>query len=160
MASPASVKKHPLHPALVALPIGLWVFALVCDIVAAAGGTGAWSTVALYCVAGGIVGAVIAAIPGLIDYFSIDEAAMRRIANLHLFMNVGALVVFAVNLWSRFALPPTSVVPLVLSVVGVVGIGIGGWLGGEMVYVKGMAVVAVDKLAKKLEEKPRLKRAS
>ena len=27
-------------------------------------------------------------------------------------------------------------------------IGFGGWLGGEMVYVKGMAVEAVEELAK------------
>lgn len=160
MASPASIKKHPLHPLLVAGPIGLWVFALVCDIVAAAGGTGAWSTVALYSVAGGIVGAVVAAVPGVIDYFSIDETAMRRIANYHLLVNIGALVIFTINLWSRFELPPTSIVPLILSVLGVIGIGIGGWLGGEMVYIKGMGVVAVDKLAKKVEQHPRLKRAS
>lgn len=160
MASPASIKKHPLHPLLVAGPIGLWVFALVCDIVAAAGGTGAWSTVALYSVAGGIVGAVVAAVPGVVDYFSIDETAMRRIANYHLLVNIGALVIFTINLWSRFELPPTSIVPLILSVLGVIGIGIGGWLGGEMVYIKGMGVVAVDKLAKKVEQHPRLKRAS
>lgn len=160
MSSPASVRKHPLHPMLVALPIGLWVFALVCDIVAAAGGTGIWSTVALYCVGGGMVGAVIAAVPGLIDYFSIDEAAMRRIANLHLIVNLGALAVFAVNLWLRFSLAPGSMLPLILSLVGVIGIGIGGWLGGEMVYVKGMAVEAVEKLAKKVEEKPHIRRAS
>lgn len=160
VASPASVKKHPLHPMLVALPIGLWVFALVCDIIAAAGGISIWSTVALYCVAGGIVGAGIAAVPGLIDYFSIDEAAMRRIANLHLIVNLGAVAVFAVNFWSRFSLAPGSVVPLMLSVVGVICIGVGGWLGGEMVYVKGMAVEAVEKLAKKVEEKPRLRRVS
>jgi hypothetical protein len=29
-----------------------------------------------------------------------------------------------------------------------------------MVYIKGVEVVAVDKLAKKVEEQPRLKRAS
>lgn len=160
MSSPATVKKHPLHPMLVTLPIGLWVFALACDIVAAAGGSGAWSTVALYCVSGGIVGAVLAAVPGLIDYFSIDEAAMRRIANFHMIVNLGAVVVFSLNLWSRLSLPPGSVVPLMLSVVGVVCIGVAGWLGGEMVYVKGMAVEAVEELAKKVEEKPRLRRAS
>lgn len=160
MASPASVKKHPLHPMLVAFPIGLWVFALVCDVMAATGATGPWSTVALYSVGGGIVGAILAAVPGLIDYFSIDEAEMRRIATFHLAVNVGALVVFAINLWSRLALPATSSVPLVLSVVGVLGIAIGGWLGGEMVYVKGMAVEAVEELAKKTEEKPRLRRVS
>ncbi|HEX3821794.1 MAG TPA: DUF2231 domain-containing protein [Candidatus Sulfotelmatobacter sp.] len=47
MSSPASIKKHPLHPILVAFPIGLWVFALVCDVVAASGASGPWSTVAL-----------------------------------------------------------------------------------------------------------------
>jgi uncharacterized membrane protein len=160
MSSPASVKKHPLHPMLVAMPIGLWVFALVCDIVAAAGGTSIWSTVARYCVGGGIVGAILAAVPGLIDYFSIDEAAMRRIANYHLIVNSAALVVFSINLWTRFAVSAGSYVPLILSIVGTVGIGLGGWLGGEMVYVKGMAVEAVEKLAKKVEKQPRLRRAS
>lgn len=160
MASPASVKKHPLHPMLVAFPIGLWVFALVCDIVAATGATGPWKTVALYSVAGGIVGAVLAAVPGLIDYFSIDEPAMRRIATFHFVVNVCALMVFAINLWSRLALPTTSVAPLILSVLGVVGVGIGGWLGGEMVYVKGMAVDAVEELSKKADDKPRLRRVS
>jgi uncharacterized membrane protein len=38
-----------------------------------------------------------------------------------------------------------------LSSVGVLAIGVGGWLGGEMVYVRGMAVEAVEKLAKKAE---------
>jgi uncharacterized membrane protein len=160
MASPASIKKHPVHPMLVGVPIGLWVFALVCDVVAIGGGTGPWRTIALYSVAGGIVGAVLAAVPGLIDYFSINEAAMKRIATFHLIANVCAVVVFALNLWSRLTLPATSVVPLILSVVGVIGIGIGGWLGGEMVYVKGMAVEAVEKHSEKVEEPPRLRRAS
>ncbi len=152
MASPASIKKHPLHPMLVAFPIGLWVFALICDLMRAAEGNSALQTVAIYCIAGGIVGALVAAVPGLIDYFSIDEAAMKRIANLHLATNLGAVVIFGINLWLRFHLPAGSYLPLGLSVVGVLAIGFGGWLGGEMVYVKGMAVEAVEKLAKKVEK--------
>jgi uncharacterized membrane protein len=159
MSSPASIKKHPMHPMLVGLPIGLWVFALVCDVVHAVSGSAIWQTVAIFCVAGGIVGALLAAVPGLIDYFSIDEAEMRRIANLHLAVNLGAVVIFAINLWLRFRLPVESNVPLGLSVVGVLAIGFGGWLGGEMVYVKGMAVEAVEKLAKKAE-KPSPRRAA
>src|SRR2546427_6225990 len=42
----------------------------------------------------------------------------------------------------RFCLPEDSKVPLLLSTLGVVVIGFVGWLGGEMVYVKGMAVQA------------------
>ncbi len=163
MSSPASIKNHPIHPMLVALPIGLWVFALVCDIVAATGAAGPWRTVAFYAIAGGIVGAVLAAAPGLIDYFSIKEASMKRIATFHFMLNVCALLVFAINLWSRLRLPTTSVIPLILSIVGVTGIGMGGWLGGEMVYVKGMAVEAVEaveELGKKVEERPKLRRVS
>ena len=111
-----------------------------------------WQTVAIYCIAAGIVGALAAAVPGLIDYFSIDEAAMKRIANLHLAVNLGAVVVFAINLWLRFRLPAESYLPLAMSIVGVVALGVGGWLGGEMVFVKGMAVEAVEVLAKKVEK--------
>jgi uncharacterized membrane protein len=159
MSSPASIKKHPLHPMVVGVPIGLWVFALVCDVVHALNGNGVWQSVGTYCIAGGIVGAILAAAPGLIDYFSIDEAEMRRIANLHLAVNLGAVVLFAINLWLRFRLPADSFLPLVLSIAGVLAMGVGGWLGGEMVYVKGMAVEAVDELAKKVEKSSRRRAA-
>lgn len=153
MASPASVKKHPVHPMLVALPIGLWVFALVCDAVRAAGGDAVWKTVGTYCVTAGIIGALLAAVPGFIDYLSIDEAEMKRIANIHLAVNLGAVVIFGLNLWLRLqGLPDNVWGPLALSLIGVLAIGIGGWLGGEMVFVKGMAVEAVDKLARKIEK--------
>jgi uncharacterized membrane protein len=145
MASPASIKKHPVHPMLLAFRIGLWMFALVCDVMRATSGNNVWQTVATYCIAAGIVGAVVSAVPGLIDYFSIDEAAMKRIANFHLAVNLGAVVIFAINLWLRFRLPTESYLPLEMSLVGILAIGIGGWLGGEMVYVKGMAVEAVEK---------------
>jgi uncharacterized membrane protein len=39
-----------------------------------------------------------------------------------------------------------------MSLVGVLAIGVGGWLGGEIVYIKGMGVEAVEKLAKKVEK--------
>lgn len=149
MSSPASIAKHPIHPMLVAFPVGLWVFALVCDVVHLAGGGPAWGTVALYSIGGGIVGALLAAIPGFIDYLSIDEAEMKRIATTHLLLGLGSVVIFALNLWSRFRVDEASKIPFLLSIVGVIVVGFGGWLGGKMVYVKGMAVEAVEILAKK-----------
>jgi uncharacterized membrane protein len=157
MSSPASIKDHPIHPMLVTLPIGLWVFALVSDIVSASGGAPAWRTVAFYCIAGGIVGALLAALPGVIDYLSIHEAEMKRIGTYHLLVNLSAVLIFSINLWSRLRLPETSPVPLFLSIVGVLGIGIGGWLGGKMVYVKGMAVQAVEELSRKEQHKEQLR---
>jgi uncharacterized membrane protein len=104
MSSPASIKKHPVHPMLVGFPIGLWVFALVCDVAHAVSSSAIWQTVATFCVAGGIIGALLATVPGLID-FSIEEAEMKRIANLHLAVNLGAVVIFGVNLGSDFVCP-------------------------------------------------------
>jgi hypothetical protein len=62
---------------------------------------------------------------------------------------------------SRFHPWVDSKVPLLLSVIGVVTIGFGEWLDGEMVHIKGTAVEAAEKLAKKKKDKeqPRLRRA-
>ena len=59
---------------------------------------------ALYAIGGGIVGALLAAIPGFIDYLSIDEAGMKRIATTHLLLGLSSVVIFAFNLWLRFRL--------------------------------------------------------
>ena len=72
MRTPASIAGHPIHPMLVPIPIGLWIFSLVCDLIAAGGSTNpAWQTVAFYSMGGGIVGALLAAIFGLIDLLSL-----------------------------------------------------------------------------------------
>ena len=53
------------------LPIGLWVFSVVADLVFLFGwGAAVWKDVAFYTLNGGIVGALLAAVPGFIDFFS------------------------------------------------------------------------------------------
>ena len=157
MASPASIAKHPVHSMLVAFPIGLWGFALVCDMVRLSGEGEIWSTLAFYSIAGGLVGAVLAVIPGFIDYLAIDEPALKRTANFHLSLGLSSAALFALNLWLRSRVHEGSTVPFLLSIVGVLGVGLGGWLGGEMVYVKGMGVEALDRLARKLEKEKKQK---
>lgn len=95
------------------------------------------------------MGALLAAVPGFIDFLSIDEPQMKRIATTHLLLGLGAVAIFALNLGLRFRVDEGSKIPLVLSILGVLVSAFGGWLGGEMVYVKGMAVEAVEQLAKK-----------
>ena len=50
------------------------------------------------------------------------------------------VVLFAINLWLRLESEPGAVLPVILSVIAVAMLGLSGWLGGELVYVHGIAV--------------------
>jgi uncharacterized membrane protein len=135
MKTPASIKSHPLHPILVGLPIGLWIFSLFADIMyLALGHSEAWRIVAFYTLAGGIVTALIAAVPGFIDLLSITETKLKRVALAHMIINLLAVVIFAIDWWLRFRQATDARTTTILSFVGVVFISVSGWLGGTLVH--------------------------
>jgi uncharacterized membrane protein len=136
MKSRAAIAGHPLHPIFVCIPIGLWCFAPVCDLVYHLGwGDNSWKLAALYCLAGGLIAAVPAIITGWIDYGIIEEPRAARVARFHLILNLCALPIFIVSVWLRLGeIPPNySLLPVFISLVGVTIIGLSGWLGGELV---------------------------
>ena len=101
MRTPASIARHPIHPMLVPIPIGLWIFSLVADLVHLGGNTNpAWTTVALYCMGGGIVGALLAAVPGLVDLLSLPEGP-RGTALKHMGINLTVVALYVINFWIR-----------------------------------------------------------
>lgn len=91
-------------------------------------------------ICGGVVGALLAALPGLIDLLSLTDPKVKKIAVWHMVINLLAVALFAYNWWIRRGALPEGNPPVLLSALGVVLIGISGWLGGEMVYVHGVAV--------------------
>jgi uncharacterized membrane protein len=127
---------------LVALPIGLWIFSLVCDVMYHAGPHNVyWKTVAFYTMAGGIVGALLAAIPGFIDYLSLRDRRLKKIATTHMVLNLFVVALFIFNLGLRYnAEASADTLGVVLSVVGVAILGASGWLGGALVYEHRVAV--------------------
>lgn len=157
MASPASVAKHPIHPMLIPFPIALWIFSVVCDAIYVMGrGTDAWNDMAFYTMVGGIVGALAAAIPGYIDYRSVADPAVARIGRWHMLINLTIVALFVVNLLIRMTSPPGAGLPIVLSVIGIGLLGVSGWLGGELVYVHGVAVEPRETPATIAKEKGRV----
>ncbi len=145
MKSPASVAGHPLHPILVAFPIGLWTFALACDAAYHLLHLSyAWKEAALFCTGGGLLGALAAMAPGFIDYAGISGGGrLKRIAVYHLLLIVTASVLFGGAFWLRFqeaAVRGASPVPVAVTAVGIALITLGGWYGGEMIYKHRMAV--------------------
>src|SRR5687768_812799 len=140
MKTPASIAGHPIHPMLVTLPIGLWVFSLVCDafFVLGAGATH-WATVSFWTMLGGILFAVVAAIPGTIDMVSL-RGAPKKIALTHMALNVTVVLLYAVNFGMRVTGAAIPGVPFALSGLGVALLAVSGWLGGHMVYVHRVGV--------------------
>lgn len=146
MASPASIGGHPVHPMIIPFPIALWVFSLVADVIFLWRGNPVWKDyIAFYVLLAGILGAVAAAVPGFIDWLSLTDKAVVKIANWHARLNVIALLIFAASFYLRTRSGANLVsggytIPVALSVLGVILITISGWLGGEMVFKHRVAV--------------------
>ena len=139
MRTPANIAKHPIHPMLVAIPIGLWVFSLACDLIHLGGATSAsWPIVARYTMVGGIIGALVAAVPGFIDMLSLPWP-VKRIALMHMAINLTVVALYVVNVYLRMRGTESSG-PVWLSVIAILMLLVSGWLGGKMVYVHGVAV--------------------
>jgi uncharacterized membrane protein len=146
MRSKLSIKGHPLHPLLVTLPVGLFVWTLVADLVFWRSADPVWFAMAYWSSVAGIVTALIAAVFGFGDYFTMARYTQARgIARTHMIMNlvlVGLFVVAAMLMrgdetvrTERFA------TVLFLHVVGVIVLLVSGWLGGEMVFRHRLAVL-------------------
>jgi uncharacterized membrane protein len=146
MASPASIGGHPIHPMIIPFPIALWVFSLVADLVYLWRGNPVWRDwIAFYTLLAGIIGAALAAVFGIIDWLSIKDREVKKIADWHARLNVIALLIFAASFYLRTTsgaglVGGSYTIPVLLSVVGVILITVSGWLGGEMVFRHGVAV--------------------
>jgi uncharacterized membrane protein len=142
---------HPLHPALVHLPAGLWPAALVFDVLSFTSLRGPATVLASFaCIAGGLLGALLAAPTGLADWLDIKpDKPARKLGVYHLALNLIVTALFALNLLLRWddvrIADRASVLQLVLSIVGVVILAVSGYLGGRMAYDQGIGVARMSK---------------
>ena len=135
---------HPIHPMLIPFPIGLLVTGVVFDIIYLITDRPGFALAAAYAFAAGVIGGLLAAPFGWIDWFEIPSGSRaKRIGLWHGFANAAALVLFAVSWWLRFdagSWTPTTWA-LVCSFVGVAIAGPAAWLGGELV---GRLAIGID----------------
>jgi uncharacterized membrane protein len=135
---------HPFHAILVTIPIGAWVGALVFDLVAIFGGDAeTFSPGAALLTGIGLIGAVLAAVIGFLDFSQLERGTkVHRIALIHMVVNLTAVVLFGISLAVRAAVgfDEVSGIAVTLSVIGLVGLGVSGFLGGEMAYHYGVRV--------------------
>ena len=146
MASKASIAGHPVHPMLIPFPLALWTTSFVVDVLFYIRRGATLPIIAKFLLAAGCVGAVAAAVPGIIDWLSIKHPPTKRIANWHARLNIIALLIFAASLYLRMKAGGAALVnyglkiPFLLSLAGVILIAISGWLGGALAFEHGVGV--------------------
>lgn len=137
MLSKASIRSHPIHPMLVAFPVGLWITSFIFDLIGAGSHEQQYFATGFYLVIAGCIGAVLAAVPGLMDLLSVipPRSSAKKRGYIHGSLNTLALVDFIAVAAIR-AGPESNAtgLTLLLSFIGVVLLGFSGWLGGTLVY--------------------------
>ena len=135
---------HPFHPIVVTIPIGTWTASVIFDILGLfSDDPTPYALAAQILIAIGLIGAVVAAVLGLLDMSQIAPGTpARRTALIHMTANLVAVLVFAVSWLVRAAdgHDEVSVLGLVLSVLGLLIVGFSGWLGGKLAYRYGVRV--------------------
>src|SRR6266480_61574 len=131
--------RHPLHPMLVHFPIGLFILSLLLDLASLA-----FPSVpglvrdSFYAILLGVITALIAAVPGFVDYTDIrSDHPGKRTATAHLTLNLIVVALYGINLGVRSSTLDefkTPAGPLILSLVGIALLSVSGYLGGRLVY--------------------------
>jgi len=146
MKSRAAIGNHPVHPALVSLPIGAFFLVLVGDIAHARTDADFWYAFSFVCLGAGILMALVAAIAGFVDYFGVRMSdAGFRAARIHMVLNLTGVVLYTINWFLRrgngaLNTPRWNLV-FGLEVVTFLALGVSGWLGGRVAFEHKVGVV-------------------
>lgn len=142
MESRVKVFGHPVHPMLIVFPIGLLATSLIFDILYLVTGNTLLAAVSYYMIAGGIIGGLLAAIFGFIDWLGLPGSRARSIGLWHGLGNVVIVVLYLVS-WFLRRLDPNFIPGGLALILSFAGIGLAlltAWIGGELVYRLGVGV--------------------
>ena len=136
MESKVKLLGHPVHPMLIVFPLGLLAAAVIFDILYFLTGNTGLATVSFWNIAGGLLGGLLAAVFGFLDWLAIPGGTRaKQIGLMHGGGNLIVVVLFAASWLLRLGrvdyLP--DLLPFVLEVAGVALALVTAWLGGELV---------------------------
>jgi uncharacterized membrane protein len=131
---------HPLHQMLVIIPAGLFITAAIFDIIVIITGDPTLALGAHLMIGAAIVGGVIAAPFGTLDWLQIPKySRAKRIGIYH--ASAAALALFLLSWWIRRDAPESpALIAQLLALAGAAVIGLSGWLGGELIGRLGIGV--------------------
>jgi uncharacterized membrane protein/nitrite reductase/ring-hydroxylating ferredoxin subunit len=127
---------HPVHPMLIPFPFAFLTGALCFDVAGRLGDVPSWWNTGGYLSLLGVATALVAAVPGLIDYlFTVPpNSSAKSRATTHMIANLSAVALFAIASWMRGGpASPPGVAVLGLEMLGFGLLGAGGYLGGTLI---------------------------
>lgn len=135
MDSRAKLFGHPIHQMLIVFPLGLLATALAFDIVSLVTGTGYWSEIAFWMIVAGLVGGLLAAPFGFIDWLAVpSRTRAKRIGALHGLGNLVVVALYGASAVMRMDAPgQPETLALASAFAGGALALVTGWLGGELV---------------------------
>lgn len=143
MESRVKLFGHPVHPMLIVFPLGLLATAVIFDILFLIFNNRLLPTASYYMIEAGVLGGLLAAIFGFIDWMALPNGS--RAKNIGLWHGLGNFVIvllFAASWLLRR--DNVDFVPddlsLILSFAGTALALITAWIGGELVYRLGVGV--------------------
>jgi len=133
---------HPVHQMLVVFPLGLLATAVLFDVIYLASERPMMAAVAYWMIVAGIVGGLLAAPFGWLDWGSIPrDTRAKRVGLVHGLGNVLVVLLFIGSWWLRRDMPEAPAgVAHVLSFLGAGLSMVTAWLGGELVDRLGVGV--------------------
>lgn len=136
MRSRASIKGHPIHPMLIPFPLAFLAGGFLFDLIGVFLVRPPLWMVGYYLTIAGVGTALLAALPGFVDYlFTVPpQSSGKSRATKHMLAMLSVVGLFAVAWFTRdgSAQPPGNTT-LALEGIGTILLGIGGWLGGTLV---------------------------
>lgn len=135
---------HPIHPALVALPIGAWIASLVFDLAShVVDDPGFLNEASRWLIGLGVLGALAAAAFGFLDLLAIPGGTRAfRTALIHMSINLTVTAAYTIGFLIRGGQKdgPVGWGPLALSAVSLAALTVSAYLGGELAYRYGVRV--------------------
>jgi nitrite reductase/ring-hydroxylating ferredoxin subunit/uncharacterized membrane protein len=136
MRSFANFKGHPSHPALIPFPFAFLTGAFVAHAVGVVFNQPSFWTTGGYLTIAGVAMALVAAVPGFLDYvYTVPpESSGKRRATKHMLAMLTVVVLFGVSLAFRNGSNTVAqTLVLVLQGIGAALLMVGAWLGGTLV---------------------------
>ena len=136
MKSRANIKGHPIHPMLIPFPVAFFTGTLIFDVLGLLNNNINFWNIGQSLIVAGIIGGLLAAIPGIIDYIGTlpPNSSGKKRATTHGLTNVSMLIIFSIAAYYRRDENASQVLVVGLEAAGFILMSIAGWMGATLVF--------------------------